>query len=136
MRPYIRKVQYYETDMMGVTHHANYIHWMEEARVDYMEQAGYPYERMEAEGVLSPVRSLSCDYRRPTTFGEQVEVRVQVEALSGARMTVTYEMKNASGETVFTARSEHAFLTREGRLLRVNRDLPEFYAAMTAQTDR
>ena len=30
MIPYKRKVQYYETDMMGIAHHANYIHWIEE----------------------------------------------------------------------------------------------------------
>ena len=40
MKPYIRKVQYYETDMMGIAHHANYIHWMEEARIDFMDQLG------------------------------------------------------------------------------------------------
>ena len=59
MKPYKRTVQYYETDMMGITHHANYIHWMEEARVDFMEQMGFPYSRMEAEGVVSPVLELS-----------------------------------------------------------------------------
>ena len=58
MKPYIRKVQYYETDMMGRTHHANYIHWMEEARVDFMDQLGYSYAQMEGHGVFSPVRSM------------------------------------------------------------------------------
>ena len=52
---YTRSVRYYETDMMGVTHHANYIHWMEEARIAFMDQAGFPYTRMEEEGVISPV---------------------------------------------------------------------------------
>ena len=52
MKPYIRKVQYYETDMMGVAHHAHYLHWMEEARIDFMQQLGFPYKRMEAEGVF------------------------------------------------------------------------------------
>ena len=28
LNPYLHKVQYYETNMMGITHHANYIHWM------------------------------------------------------------------------------------------------------------
>ena len=32
---YIHTVQYYETDKMGITHHSNYIRWMEEARVDF-----------------------------------------------------------------------------------------------------
>ena len=53
MNPYIHKVQYYETDMMGVAHHANYIRWMEEARIDFMDQLGFPYTEMEARGVLS-----------------------------------------------------------------------------------
>ena len=39
----IHKVQYYETDMMGVAHHANYIRWMEEARIDFMNQIGFPF---------------------------------------------------------------------------------------------
>ena len=47
MKPYLHKVQYYETDRMGVTHHANYLHWMEEARIDFMEQLGFPYTDLE-----------------------------------------------------------------------------------------
>ena len=35
---YIHTVQYYETDKMGITHHSNYIRWMEEARVDFLSQ--------------------------------------------------------------------------------------------------
>ncbi len=38
MEKYIHKVQYYETDKMGITHHSNYIRWMEEARVDFFEK--------------------------------------------------------------------------------------------------
>ena len=39
-QPYQHKVQYYETDQMGMVHHSNYIRWFEEARVDYLEQIG------------------------------------------------------------------------------------------------
>ena len=50
--PYVRKVQYYETDMMGVAHHANFIHWMEEARILFMDRLGFPYAAMEAKGII------------------------------------------------------------------------------------
>ena len=43
MQPYTKKVQYYETDMMGIAHHANYIRWMEEARIDFLDRMGFPY---------------------------------------------------------------------------------------------
>ena len=35
---YEHKTQYYETDQMGIIHHANYLHWFEEARIDIMDQ--------------------------------------------------------------------------------------------------
>ena len=34
------RVNFYDTDAMAVVHHANYIRWFEEARVDLIEQAG------------------------------------------------------------------------------------------------
>ena len=41
MFTYTHVVQYYETDRMGITHHSNYIRWMEEARVAMLEDMGY-----------------------------------------------------------------------------------------------
>ena len=70
MKPYIHVVRYYECDKMGITHHSNYIRFMEEARIDWMDQLGYGFERMEAEGVVSPVIGLSCQYKHTTTFRE------------------------------------------------------------------
>ena len=131
-RPYLRQVQYYETDRMGVAHHANYLHWMEEARIDFMDQLGFPYEKMEAAGVLSPVRALSCVYQHSCTFGDQLSIAVSVESFNGVVMAIRYEMRNRQGETVCTARSEHVFLNREGRFVRLKRELPEFFRAVEA----
>ena len=47
---YRHVVNYYETDRMGITHHSNYIRWMEEARIDFLNQLGWGYEKFEAEG--------------------------------------------------------------------------------------
>ncbi len=129
MRPFVRKVQYYETDMMGVTHHANYIHWMEEARIDFMDQLGYPYAAMEAGGVISPVTELCCKYKKPCTFGDEIAVSVSVEVFTGARLVLTYDMRRG-GETVCTARSEHTFLDRSGHFVRMKKLMPDFCAAI------
>ena len=124
-----RKVQYYETDMMGVVHHANYIHWMEEARIDFMDRIGFPYKRMEAGGVLSPVKSLQVSYLKPCTFGDEVEIAVGVRDFNGVVITLSYEMR-VGGETVFRGTSEHVFLDREGRFVRMKKAMPEFCAAV------
>ena len=41
---YTHQAQYYETDQMGIIHHSNYIRWMEEARIAYMDEMGFPYQ--------------------------------------------------------------------------------------------
>ena len=89
---YTHKVQYYETDKMGITHHSNYIRWMEEARIDYLETHGWSYARLEENGVLSPVVSVSCKYKKPTSFADKIEIDVTVKDFSDAFLTVGYKM--------------------------------------------
>ncbi|MBR6028834.1 MAG: acyl-CoA thioesterase [Clostridia bacterium] len=131
LAPYVHRVQYYETDMMGITHHANYIRWMEEARIDWMDRLGFPYAEMEKRGIFSPVRSVQCAYRRSTTFGDLVAVNVSVRSFNGVVMVIGYDMRRAdTGETLCEAQSEHVFLNREGRFVRLKREWPAFCEAI------
>ena len=131
MKPYIKKVQYYETDMMGIVHHANYIRWMEEARIEFLDQLGFPYARMEADGIISPVRAVSCQYKKPCTFGDTLSIAVTVDSFNGVVLTLGYDMtRDSDGALICQARSEHVFMHREGGLLRMKRDMPEFSAAL------
>ena len=115
MEPYIHRVHYYETDKMGCVHHSNYIRWMEEARVDFLERIGLGFPKLEALGIYSPVVGVECRYRRPTHFDEEIAVRVAVESYSGVRFRFTYEMTNAAGTLVATGASEHCFTDTAGR---------------------
>ena len=75
MEPYKHTVQYYETDMMGIAHHSNYIRWMEESRSAFLREIGWGYERFEKEGIVSPVTALDCKYRRTTTYADEVFIK-------------------------------------------------------------
>ena len=79
MKPYIHKVNYYETDKMGITHHSNYVRFMEETRVFYMDQMGWSYAKMEETGIASPVVSLECTFKKPTTFADEITIELKVE---------------------------------------------------------
>ena len=89
MKDYLRKVQYHETDKMGITHHSNYIKWMEEARIDWLDQIGYSYARLEEDGIISPVIGVECQYKHPTTFNNEVRVKVGVAEFRGVRLTIS-----------------------------------------------
>lgn len=68
MEPYLHHVQYYETDRMGITHHSNYIRWMEEARVAFLEELGWGYEKLEDMGIVSPVTQAACEFKSRPHF--------------------------------------------------------------------
>lgn len=124
---YIHRVQYYETDRMGVTHHSNYIRWMEEARIDFLEKIGWGYDRLEEMGIISPVVSVQGDFRDTTTFRDEIVMTVRAEEFKGVRLVVGYVMeRKADGVIVFAGTSCHCFQDRDGKLLRLNRVLPEF----------
>ena len=128
---YIHTVQYYETDRMGITHHSNYIRWMEEARVDFLSQIGWDYARLEDMGIISPVINVNCDYKKATTFADKVYIKVSVKEFKGVKLFLSYEMKNEDGVVVCTATSSHAFLTKEGKPIRVQKEYPEFYKTLS-----
>lgn len=127
---YTHTVQYYETDKMGITHHSNYIRWMEEARVDFLKSIGYGYDRLEAEGIISPVVSVNCNYKQTTTFADTVTIEVKVAEFKGVKLILAYEMKNSDGKVVCTAESSHCFLDANGRPVRLNKEKPEFYETL------
>lgn len=132
MEPYHHRVQYYETDKMGVTHHANYIHWMEEARIDLLDQLGFPFDRLEKMGVGSPVMSVECRYRAPSTFPDDISVSVRVETFKSVRVRFAYEMRKDDGTLVCQAKSEHCFMSPEGKLLRLDKACPELAEKLAA----
>lgn len=123
---YSHKVKYYECDRMGVTHHSNYIRFMEEARVDWLDQLGLGFERMEADGIVSPVMALDSKYLRTTTFQDEILVEVRVKSFSTLKLVFEYEM-TVGGQVVYTGTSTHCFLSG-GRPISLATRYPDFCA--------
>lgn len=128
---YKHKVQYYETDKQGVTHHSNYIRIMEETRVDVMEQMGFGYERMEEAGVFSPVMGVTCDYKRPTTFADVIDIEFSVLELSKLKAKFAYTM-TCKGKVVCQGTSLHCFLDMNGRPVAIEERFPAFHQALVS----
>lgn len=135
IKTYVHHIQYYETDKMGVTHHSNYIRWMEEARGNFLSQIGWDYDRLEKEGVFSPVVSIDCRFVKPTTYSEKISIKLNIKECKGAKLIAGYVMENESGEIVFTGTSSHAFVYRDGRLIRLKRDYRELFDIFSSMID-
>ena len=135
MHTYQHTVQYYETDRMGFTHHSNYVRWMEEARIDFMAKIGWSYQRFEDEGIISPVTAVECRYKKTTTFPETVNIGVSVEEFRSIKLRMKYVMTNAAGNIVCEGASEHCFLDKEGKFVRIDREYPDFAQILTQMAE-
>ena len=127
LKDYEHNAKYYETDQMGCVHHSNYIRWLEEARMDLMEQMGCGYRAMEEAGVYSPVLEVSCRYKTMVRFGDTVRIHAWIKEYNGIRMTIGYRMYDtATGELRTEGESAHCFLAKDGRPVSLKRSYPDW----------
>ena len=137
MEPYVRVTQYHETDQMGIINHINYIKWLEEARVDFLEKLGYGYEKSVEQGIDFAVLGISCRYLKMTRFRETVKIYVTGKVLKPMRMTLAYQVVGEDGSLRFTAESEHCYYSSaKGRPVALNKELPQLYALMESCMER
>ncbi|MGN1104528.1 MAG: acyl-CoA thioesterase [Candidatus Coproplasma sp.] len=132
MKDYVRKINYYETDKMGITHHSNYVRFMEEARINYLEEIGCGYDKWEQAGIISPVIGIECEYKRPTTFNDEIRINVKITEYKRIKLTVSYTMYNTkTDEVVFIGKSHHCFVNADGRPIALSRQHPEYDKIIT-----
>ena len=132
---YERTANYYETDQMGIIHHSNYIRWFEEARLSCLKQMGLSYESMEERGIMIPVLSVSCQYKSAVRYDDKIVIYVSITQFNGVKMKVAYEVRDAeSGELRTTGESEHGFLDKNFRPLRLKRDFSDIFETLKQNT--
>jgi acyl-CoA thioester hydrolase len=114
------RVRYAETDQMGVVYYANYLVWMEVARVELCKVCGFNYREMEEDGILLVVAEANCRYASPARFDDEVVIKSWVEQAGSRMATFRYEMcGSADGRKIATGFTRHIFLTRDFRPARL-----------------
>lgn len=137
IKAYQHKVQYYETDQMQIVHHSNYIRWFEEARTDFLEQAGFGYDRFEKEGIISPVLEVHAKYHTMTRFGETVNIKVTMTNFTGLKFTIEYVISDSvTDEIRVTGRTEHCLLDKENKPIRLKKVNPGLYELLDSLVEK
>lgn len=131
---YQRTAQYHETDQMGIIHHGNYVKWMEEARIAFLQSFGITYRDLEEQGLVSPVTDVHVSYRNPIRFSDPVLISVRIRSYSGVRLELAYEIRNDGGLCA-SAESSHCFL-ENGRIISLRKRFPELDALLKEEAER
>lgn len=121
---YKRKVTFYETDGMQVVHHANYLRYFEEARVEYFRQGGIDLNELMAEGIVFPIVEIEVKYHQSAHFDEILEIRTYIRRLDRARTEFEYEVySEKTGELLTTGRTVNTYTDmKSGRIVRVPKE--------------
>src|SRR5919202_888381 len=77
------RVRYAETDRMGLLHHANYLVYFEQARIELLRSLGHTYKDMEDAGFLLVLTRFEVRYRRPARYDEVLTIRTTADAAEG-----------------------------------------------------
>ena len=88
------EVRYAETDQMGVVHHGIYPQYLELGRLDWLNQFGLHYQKMEEQGVMLPVYNLQISYLASAKFGDTIKVETLLKEKPNVRIIFTYKIYN------------------------------------------
>lgn len=110
-------VRYYETDLMGIVHHSNYIRYFEYGRIKMLEEIGLPISEIEGRGVMLPVVSTFCTYRTPSRMGETLRIISSVESMPMAKMKIKTRIVKESSQNPETLPAEIGAIVAEGEVV-------------------
>jgi acyl-CoA thioester hydrolase len=98
------RVNYSETDQMGVAYHARYLVWLDVARTEHLRRRGASYRELEAAGLRLVVSEVSVRYRQPARFDDLLRIRCWVRRLESRRVEFGYAVDHADdGRLLATA---------------------------------
>ena len=89
------RVNYSETDQMGVVYHARYLVWLDVARTEHLRQCGMSYRDLEASGLRLAVSEVVIRYRRPARYDDPVRIRCWVRELASRKVEFGYAIEHA-----------------------------------------
>lgn len=94
-----RRVEFADTDMAGIVHFANFFRFMEAAEVEFLRSRGLSVSLpWEGQRLGFPRVAASCDYVKPATFEDVLDVAVTVAKVG--RKSVTYAFEFSKGGEV------------------------------------
>lgn len=117
------RVKFFDTDVMGVVHHSNYIRWFETGRVEFLRKLGIDLNEMMNDGILFPIVEVNAKFHAPARFDDELEIDTIAEALTKAKMKFRYVVRRRGEEKILAEGTSTNVFTSDGKICR----LPDKY---------
>ena len=100
------EVRFRDCDPLGHVNNAVYLTYLEQARFNHWRSLwgfGTPQLPAGMPGVI--LARVECDYKRPATYGETLEIRLTVAEIGRSSFRYEYEIVDSEGRTVVVAKT-------------------------------
>lgn len=112
------RVPFYDTDAMRVVHHARYVHYLELARIEYLDLHDRPYREYVAEGLHFAVTGLEVRYQQAARYDDRLQVTCWLFWLKRVSLAIGYAVRRGDA-LIATATTEHALVSDDGKLVAI-----------------
>ena len=102
---------------MGIVHHSNYPLYLEEARMDLLQEIGMNYKEIEDSGVILPVVSMNFRFYSPLFYDDVITIKTALTRPSGIKLIFDYEIFNQLNKLVCKAETTLVFADMKTRKL-------------------
>ena len=114
-----RRVEFFETDLAGIVHFANYYRYMEMAEHEFFRSLGLKIHGTLPDGTVFgwPRVAASCSFLAPARYDEEIEIRLTVLRRTARSLTTGYEI--CRGETVLATgemKTAYCIIPAEGQI--------------------
>ncbi|MFY7811226.1 MAG: acyl-CoA thioesterase, partial [Flavobacterium sp.] len=118
------RVRYAETDKMGVVYHANYLIYLEIARVEWLRNQGINYKDLEDEGIALPVVNINIDYKKSAKYDDLLTVVTSLIYYKGVKVIFESKIYNQDQKLLTEARVTLVFVNiKTGRPIAPNQNI-------------
>ena len=104
------RIRYSETDQMGVVYHGNYAQFFEIGRTEWLRNLNTSYKHMEQNGVMLPVISLSCNFKKSAYYDDVINIKTLLKKAPTVKIEFDYEIRNENDELLCTGNTVLAFV--------------------------
>ena len=111
------KVRDYECDLQGVVNNANYQHYMEHARHEFLETLGVNFGKLHEDGIDAMVAKITIEYKLPLRSGDKIVIGINLQR-QGAKIVFTQDLFRLSDGKLCTKGIVETICLENGRLTR------------------
>lgn len=110
------KVRDYECDLQGVVNNANYLHYMEHTRHEFLESLGVNFGKMHEDGLDAYVYKITISYNKSLRSGDSFVSKLSYH-MKGAKLVFVQEITHSTGEVAAHGEVD-VVLVKDGKMTR------------------